>query len=1565
MNNASIQEYQARLRDALAFIAQLKGKLEVVQRAKSEPIAIVGMACRFPGGGANPEAFFRALEAGVDGIREAHAARWPADAVPAGYPEARWAGLLDGIDGFDAAFFDMAPREAESLDPQQRLLLEVAWEALEDAGQRPDLLKGSRTGVFVGLSTLDYQRLCFAQEPDKLDGYAATGNMASTAAGRLSYVLGLQGPCMAVDTACSSSLCAVHLGCQSLRQGESDLALCGGVNVILSPLNSYLMARLQALSKDGRCKTFDASANGYVRGEGCGVIALKRLGDAQRDGDRILALIRGSAVNQDGRSTGLTTPNVLSQEALLRQVLASARLSPEDIDYIESHGTGTSLGDPIEVDALRSVLGAKRPDGRPCVLGAVKTNVGHLEAAAGIAGVIKVVQALRHASIPKNLHFQMLNPRISLEDTPFVIPTKNVPWERHDKPRRAGVSSFGISGTNAHVIIEEAPLEEARAQVVQSRAHLLPLSAKSPAALRALARAYADRLVSGEDDALADIAYTASVRRTHHEHRLAVVGRTREEAADALVAFAQGQPQASASAEATSPKERPRVVFVYPGQGSQWVGMGRGLLAEEPAFRLALEACDEAIRRESGFSVLEEIASDEGRSRLSEVDVVQPLLFALQVALTALWRSWGVQPDCVVGHSMGEVAAAHVSGALDLTDAAKVICRRSRLLRRLSGKGAMALVELTMADAERALVDYEGRLSVAVSNGPRSTVLSGDEAALEELLSALAKRGVFCRRVKVDVASHSPQVDALREDLSLSLRDVRPGARALAMRSTVTGEALQGPELDARYWVKNLREPVRFSQVTRGLLAEGRTLFVEMSPHPILVPSIEENLRDTGAQGAAIGSLRRQVEERRSLLEALGTLYAQGHGVDWSKLHPEGGRTVRLPGYAWQHERYWIEGGAPGKPATAERDPLDEYAYVMEWRRKELAPERESPAHGARGGAWLLLLDGRGLGRAVAALLRERGEACVEAIVAPGYERSGPWEHRVDVTAPEHVRRLLAEAFDKQRACKGVVHFASLDGARWDETSIETLGADVRRGSLGALRLVQGLLAQGWRDVPRLFVVTRGAQGVGAEPVSVGQAPVWGLARTIALEHPDLECTRIDLPPLPLADEAARLVRELVGGDGEDQIALRQDGRHVARLVHGGVGRGALAGAGPALHANASYLIAGAFGRLGLSLARRMTERGARHLALVGRSEPDPAALAAIRAIEASGAEVRVLRADISRRADVDSVLKAVAAEMPPLRGVVHMAREQGDRPLLEMDQDELFRPMGPKVFGAWNLHEATSGLGLDWFVMYSSATGLFGSPGKAGDAAASVFLDALARARRAQGLPGMSIQWGAFSGGEPAGRGERDERASPGIGSFTPDEGAELVERLLGHPGAEVGLLRLSMRQWIESYPQASGSPMFSELEGQRAQASAPGGDSFGELVARAAVAERARLVETHLLEQLGRVLRMDATRIDRRAPFTNLGMDSLMSLELRNRLEASLGLELSAALLFTYSTPSALAAHLLQRIEAGGEAKPEPELPEALAEAPAPEPQEAPDDDLLAAFDASLRKVKTENLR
>ncbi|WP_208879664.1 type I polyketide synthase [Streptomyces armeniacus] len=897
-------------------------------RAGFEPIAVVGVGCRFPGGVHGPGSYWQLLRDGVDAIGPAPAERFPGNAVWHG-------GFIEDVDRFDAPFFRLSPREAKVTDPQQRLFLEVAWEALEHAGQPPSALAGTRTGVFLGMNSTDYAQIV-TSHPDNVDAFYGTGNSFTAAAGRFSYLLGLHGPSLAVDTACSSSLVAVHLAVASLRSGESDIALAGGVNLILRDTIHRASSASGALAADGRCKTFDASADGYTRGEGCGVVVLKPLSRAVADGDDVLALVLGSAVNQDGPSSGLTVPYGPAQEELLRTALADSRVGPGDIGYVEAHGTGTPLGDPIELQALGSVL-AERGEAASCLVGSVKTNIGHLEAASGIAGMIKTVLALRHREVPPHLHFDEPSPDIPWTELPFEVPVRPTEWKADGTRRVAGVSAFGFSGTNAHVVLAEAPEgppapgETAPGEPADERtagpvgeAYVLPVSAATGAALKDQARAYRELLNGPGPDGspldLGGLTYTAALRRSHLDHRLVVTGGDRHQLVERLDDFVAGREGPGLASGHASGGRRRGPVFVFSGHGSYWPGVGRRLVTAEPVFREAVERCDAELSAHLDWSAAAVLA--EGKEPANELDQ-QILQFALQYALTELWRAQGLEPAAVVGHSMGEVSAALCAGALDLPQAAAVMLQRTRLLEDLKGKGGMAVVGLDAEQTEAELLEFADRLYVSVVNSYRSTVISGDSAALEEFGSRMKARNIFFREVAAGGPAHSPAVEPLRRRLVEELAPLVPAAPRLPFHSSVTGAVLDVPA-DAEYWGRNLRQPVRFAAAVRSLIAEGHDTFVELSPHPLQLTPIGHELEAAGVtDGVLVPSLLRDTDPVLAVTTAFGALHAAGFPVDWHRRHPGGGRLTATPRYAWQHKRYWVDqedGAAEARPAG--RHPL-------------------------------------------------------------------------------------------------------------------------------------------------------------------------------------------------------------------------------------------------------------------------------------------------------------------------------------------------------------------------------------------------------------------------------------------------------------------------------------------------------------------------------------------------------------------------------------------------------------------------------------------------------------------
>ncbi len=1534
-------------------------------RPADEPIAIIGIGCRFPGAD-GPAAFWRELSDGVDAISEVPPDRWDADAfydpdpsVP-GTSVTRRAGFVSDIDKFDFRFFGISPRESAQMDPQQRLLLEVAWEALEDAGQVPERLAGTDTGVFVGIATSDYAT-ARAGQLQLVDAYTGTGNALSIAANRLSYFYDFHGPSIAIDTACSSSLVAVHLACRSLRDGECSLAMAGGVNVILSPAVMINFSKARVMAPDGRSKSFDAGADGYVRGEGAGIVVLKPLSRALADNDQIYAVIRGTAINQDGRTNGLMAPSRQAQEALLAAAYRRAGLSPGTAQYVEAHGTGTFLGDAIEVNALGTVLADGRPSGSQCLIGSVKTNIGHLEAAAGVAGLIKVALALQHRAIPPSLNFTEPNPEIAFDSLPVRVVQTLTPWPQNGGRAVAGVSAFGMGGTNAHAVLTEAPqariADQSGAQdgTTQDRAELLPLSARSPEALAALAGRYQSVLESGVG--LADLCYTAGARRGHLEYRLSVVADSPAAMSESLAVYRRGESRSGISTGRCRPGQRPDVVFAFPGQGSQWRGMGRRLHAEEPVFRDALAGCDVALKPFLGRSVLKALTEDE---ELTDIALIQPAIFAVQVALAALWRSWGVEPTAVVGHSMGEVAAAHVAGALSLDDAARVICTRALMLRTVRGRGTMMAAELSVAEAQELVAGREDQVSVAASNSHRSTVLSGDQPVLAELMEVLHQRDRFCRWVDVDVAAHSPQMDTLAPALRAGLAGLQPTSPAIPVYSTVTGDLLTDRLPDADYWAENLRSPVRFSSALRKLLEGGHDTVVEISPHPVLVTPIHEDAADMGRSCASLPSMRRDDGGRTTLLASLGSLYTFGQPIAWERLYPPGSHFVAAPTYPWQRVRSWIDAGTitppPGGanrlqqlPASTEAAGLRDKMYQLRWQAS-IPWERDGSSRPVEAGSWLIFSDGGPVADALRGQLESHSQACV--LVEPGlehqdFERLSPDSYRVDPARPEHFRRLIDDAFTGERPpCRGVVHLWDLLAARPADTSSDSLGSATTLGPASVVHLVQALARAGWSASPRLWLVTRGAQvtETDTQPVSVAQAPVWGMTRTIDHEHPELRCTCVDLSPRGGREEPGEveaLFREVWGDHRDGDVALRGSRRYVERLIRYEEPEPAET---PSFKEEATYLITGGLGALGLVVATWMANHGAHHLVLMGRGGPSASAQEALDALRAAGTDVVVAQGDVAKADDVAAMLDSIAESMPPLRGVVHAAGIADDAILQRLDEQRLRKVMAPKVQGAWNLHALTKDAELDLFVLFSSASALLGPPGAANYAAANAFLDALAWHRRAEGRPALSVNWGPWADLGFFTRSELQSYfAQYGVEAMSAADNLRALSSLLARSATQAVVLDIDWAVWQPDLQP----PLLAELgvapSDDRPQGGTAAGPRSGlsDELHGATPEERRRMLESYLCELVAGKLGLNASNLDPEAPLNTLGVDSLITLELRMQVERDLGLVVPVTKLLEGPSVASLAEwlgdHLPSAPAALQQIAPEPTSPQQGDGAPA----------------------------
>ena len=2131
----------------------------VVPIVKNEPIAIVGIGCRLPGGADDPQTLWTLLRDGFDAVGPIPSMRFDVDALfderPAtpGKIMSRWGGFIEGIEDFDASFFGISPREAQRLDPQQRLLLETAWEALEDAGIPADRLAGTSTGVFVGMWLNDYESRLFS-DTDGVDFHMTTGTGRYSASGRLSYFLDLRGPSITIDTACSSSLVAVHLACQSLRSAECDVVLAGGANVILAPHITIAYSQSRMMAPDGRCKFGDTSADGYVRSDGAAMVVLKRLSSAQADGDPIYALIRGSAVTNDGASSGfLATPGQAGQEDMLRRAYASAGVDPRSVQYVEAHGTGTAAGDPVELGALGAVVGAGRSVERPCLVGSIKTNVGHTEGAAGVAGLIKVALALRHREIPASLHVTTLNPRIPWRQHGLDVCTSRRPWVPDGGPARGGVSAFGIAGTNAHVVLEAAPEpvlnpaaplfagppERARNQLV------LAFSAHDPAALRALAQRYLPLVSAATPAALGSLCAGAARARAHHEYRVAVVAADQAALVAGITAFLDDvtHPGVYSGRSGLMP---PRVAFVFPGQGSQWPGMVRDLLATNSVFGDAMRRADAAIQTETGWSLLDQLTMDGPHNRLADIDVIQPALFAIEVALAELWRSLGVEPDALVGHSMGEVAAAHVAGALSLRDAVAVVCCRSRLLGRVVGHGAMAVVDLSMEEAEHAIGGHRDVLSIAVSNSPRSTVISGDPEAVAAVVNDLTSSDVFCRLVNVDVASHSAQMDPLLSDLRAALADIESGPTSLALHSTVDAAVVDGTSLDAEYWARNLRQPVLFSSVASALAADEHRVFVELSPHPILVPALEQVVRVAANPGVGVlATLRRAESGWGSICHGLAALYVRGTAVRWDAVFSDDRALGTLPRYPWQRLRHWYDEPMAGSPANrligqgghpllghavhpatdvdiicwetsfdlqqmpyldhhrvrgsalmpasgfiemmlaatnawnsvmitelslrqamelSDRRPhrlqvsvegdgasegsvriygagegeawqlhaqarvttsrngaasvpapslpsdprdrltapglgtlfVDDHVTLMarrglhygpafqlvqeSWRGPGEALGRLAPKHADedRVGRRITLLDaalqlvvaairestpgtfvpvaidqlrivawprddddvwghamvvrttadairadvtlrdpsgvvlfelqgvtlhrvGRdgldqlrfelrwdaaplvsasplaaarlpaiepvqdtdpwivfraaGIGTELVRRLHADGQQCIIVTPGPSYVRSGPLQYCVDPGSPAQFVTLLQDITATQTISAPRIVYAWAASISPDDA--DPMVAAELLGVAAPLALVQAIEAVPAIGRPRLWLVTSGAQRLDGSAVNAAQAVLWGLGRSVATELPALQCTLIDVDA---GTGIGSLVDEIRAGSESRQVALRASGRSVVHLVRagpatdvvpslsaadsfrlvattpgnldgvvpitvarrapglgeievrieaaglnfldvlkamdtypsgpeaqqgsalggecagvvvavgpgvvgleageavvaitpsfdrigmlgsfvtlpaelvvprplwlsaeagaalpvayltayyalhilgrirqgdrvlihsasGGVGLAALAvcrRAGAEVYATAgtaekreylrslgiahvfdsrglefgaevlaatggrgvdlvlnslvgraitvglevlseqgrfleigkrdvygdtrvglwpfrknlsmsvvdlarlveldqpfvarmlrevmdlvsqrelpilpitavalgeavgafrsmagadhvgkvvlripagtvevqtgpvnahrTYLITGGLGALGLAVAHRLVERGARNIVLLGRSGPTPHVASAIAALVVDGVRVMVVEADVSCREEVESALERVRGEMAPLGGVVHAAGVLADGTVTDLDPTRVHQVLAPKLAGGWNLHLATSDDDLDFFVLFSSVSSILGLAGQANYAAANAFLDALAQQRRQLGLRATSINWGPWGeAGLAAADDARGERlAQRGLGSLTTTEALDCFDMLLGDDDAQAIVMRFDASRWCAADP-ASEVLLSLLANAPTITANAPQADLRKTLLSIEPGRRRRNLMEGAVCAQLGPVLRANPDDIDRQGDLKSMGLDSLMALELRNRLELETGLTLSATIAWNHPTVTRLAGYLAARME------------------------------------------------
>ena len=1428
-----------QLKDALVAIRKLKGDLNSEREKNSGAIAIVGMSMRFPGNVNNAEDYWKLLSEGVDAITDIPEDRFSVSELYNEQPGTRGkisvkqGGFISDIDKFDGSFFDITPVEIESMDPQQRVLLELTVEAIENAGMDLNKMVGSNTGVYMGVSSADYQVNHFRSGDYNLVGpYAYTGSAYSAVAGRISYMMGLEGPCLTLDTACSSSIIAAHLGVRALRSGECDQAVIGGVNLMLEPEMTICFSNLNALSPDARCKTFDNSANGYVRSEGCGILVLKRLSDAQRDGDNVLAVIKGSAINQDGRSNGFTAPNVKAQADLIHKALADANLKPEDIGYVEAHGTGTKIGDPIEIEALTNVFQAHKSKTDPLYVGSVKSNVGHLEGAAGMASMIKAVLALQHDRIPQSIHFKKPNELVNWKAIPIEVPTRLTDFK--GSGQFIGTSGFGITGTNGHLILGKAPATDKVESEMLNPADrlLLPLSARSPEALSTLAGSYISFL-SDTDISASNICSFNALKRAHFNHRKSFSATSKEDLIQELQQFSESGNGGQVKFDQDNPA---KVVFVFSGQGAQWTEMGIDLAAKEPVFKESLEECNTALSKYVDWDVFDELKKPDDQTRLGEGNVMQPLLMAMGVALARWWMSKGIHPETVIGHSMGEIAAAHIGGHISLDEAAKIVTSRSSLMENEAGKGVMGATDLSLEEAEKHIASYDGKLTIAVQNSPSLTVIGGDPEAMKQLFAQLEAEGRFCRYVKMTVAAHTAQMDPVLEPLKNSLADLNPQNGAIEFHSACLNKSMKGADLSPDYWVKNVRSTVQFGSAIQDICKSESVLFIEIGPHPVLSSSIDENIQavQNVEHTVVVSSLYRKKSETKTLYSNLGLAYDAGYDVDWTKVFHPPTQFVQLPNYAWQKEHYWFDEEPEfksKKPKASSGSEKGSY-YEYDWVDTSGLIIDDSLKN------CLMVSANAGSASSVSKLLSDRGISATT----------------VDVSSVK----------------------SSLDAANTDQIlflSPEVNGnSDLEATMQGSCLALQQVVKQVYdaspNPLPQIKVITTNAFPRDGQSINTAGALLWGMLRTLRNEHPELGFISIDSSEFSnpkmldaLLSEDKNCKEYIVDEDSIRKPILKKSTPELSSEK--------------TIDSSSCFLITGGNSGLGLEYAKWLAGIGVSKIALASRSGAKEGTDQAIEEMKTQGADARLFSGDVTDESSLQSLVKAVEEEFGSITGVIHAAGVLDDGIALNLSNEQFIKVARPKVVGLQNLDTVLSKNKLTHFIAFSSAANILGTSAQANYNAANYYTDQFMLARHESGLAATTVDWGNIGGvGMAAKQANRGERLNDmGLSPILPEDFKPYFNSVFQSVNCQIIPLNLDMDKWAEANPSARKDDTFSHLlsAGNANNDTAQFGGS---------IASSTRKLKELIKSNLSAITKIPTGKLKEEDTFKSMGVDSMMAL-------------------------------------------------------------------------------------
>ncbi|WP_372365775.1 SDR family NAD(P)-dependent oxidoreductase [Candidatus Uabimicrobium sp. HlEnr_7] len=1445
-------------------------------------VAIIGMACRFPKSN-NIREFWHLLKNKKDAISEIPKERWDVDALydstpgKSGKMYTRWGGFVDDIDLFDAKFFKIAPREAIHIDPQQRLLLEVTWNAFEDAGIAAHSRQYRNTGVFVGISGWDYGRLQI-QNLDYINHYMGVGSALCIAANRISYTFDLQGPSIAIDTACSSSLVSVHMACESLRSKACDMAVAGGVNLIISPEPTINFCQAKALARDGRCKTFDAKADGYTRSEGAGIVILKPLAQAVADNDKIYAVIRGSAINNDGLTNGIMAPNGLSQEKVIVAAHKNAGVSPQDIQYIEAHGTGTLLGDPIEIQALNKVLNKSRSD--KCRIGSVKSNIGHLESAAGVAGLIKTALTIHHKELTPNLHFNEPNKYIEWDKICLKVQTELEPWKNNDK--FVGISSFSFGGTNVHAVLQNhRPISVDEKSPRKN--HILRLAAHSQEALEQMMEDYCVALYSQSNESLGNICFSANVGRGHFPHRLVVVGDTLVDICEQLTEGIEEQITKKCK------RKKPKIVWLFTGQGSQYKNMARHLYETEPSFKKDLEYCAEKLQTE--INLLDVLYSEADSELLNQTQYTQPAIFAIEYALAQLWLSWGIKPDYVMGHSVGEYVAACIAGVLQIDDALRLIEARGRLMQSLPSGGGMLAVfsdEKTVVDLAK---DY--KLDVAAINAEQQVVMAGLLSDIDECMTVFEQNNIHCKKLNVSHAFHSYLMEPIAEEFQKLFAHITLENPKISFISNLTGKVEKHLVTSSDYWVRHLREPVRFFDGIKVLEGEKNKIFMEIGPQPSLISLAKRCVSSSNTY--FFGSLRK--ENEHEILTTTAHLYVNGFDIHWNKLYrAEQYSWVDLPLYPFQRERFWVdEEKIREKNTSYSSVNLSQLLYETQWEHYENSYSRSD----AKITDSNIVIFAHDIEYAKAVAQAMRNEITI-VVKGKSYKKIEDNVYSVQENSVEDIELLLRDVAHQRQYT--VVYLWPLDFLREDHPA-----TSYYKHSRSFLSLLQAL--QKFRNLPqKLWLVTRGAKFV-EENVEVfpGQTAIWAMAQVASLENPKLQISMMDMDTAVDQKETQLLSAEILNSDGEKHIAIRNDERYVARLTKFNNDKQN----DTTIQSSASYLISGGLGGLGLKIAKWMVKKGAGHIFLAGRSVANDEAL---QELQSESTCVSYIRGDIANTEDCARIFEIIRKNNLPLKGIFHAAGVLEDNFIANQTWESFERVSKAKVEGTWNLHEQTKDADMEFFVLFSSISSLMGSLGQLNYAAANSFLDAVADYRTARSLPALSIHWGPWSEiGMAADLEKQHSQTAPELKYLLPEAGIQILDTVKSVCGS-ISAFEIEWENLSNRFREVNGRFLAKLLPDFDLTESHAKENDLIKTIRETPRKQRENVLVEYMRVEIAKIMGLKSKEsITADQGLFEMGMDSLMAVELQNKLETTFGQSFSSTLAFDYSTVVDIAGYII----------------------------------------------------